>query len=618
MARLRIASIRIVIILATASTFSSLNFAVLKLRDKALAQTPNQHSEGYRLQLQGFRANKYHQQQIYLSQDQGNSESDSLSLRGLGDKYYCQGDWKNAITNYQKSIAVAQDNGYSLEIGLSQSELGNVLLQVGNFTEAEVVLRQGIQALEEQRESDLATRESTTGSELLDFNAFETQTAAYRYLQQALIAQNKTEAALEIAEQGRAQVLANLLAKQQSYGIRNPLPIIAPNLAKIRQTAQIEKATIVQYSLISEEFSKRCKRQFWATEIFIWVVQPTGEIAFRRVDLKPNNQSSETSLAGLIDQSLKSFGVGDRGLTVTERNDDSQLRVNPQLQRLYQLLIDPIANLLAQNPNSRIIFVPQSFLFYLPFAALQDSSGKYLIEKHTILTSPSIRVLELTHQKQQLQNIGQGVLIVGNPTPMPQNLPALPGSEQEAKAIAQVLHTQAIIGNQATKAKILPQLSQVRLIHLATHGLLDDTFGLRSTIALAIGDQEKPVHVIISNTSESYYSDDGLLTADDIFYLKLKAELVVLSACETGLGRINGDGIIGLSSAFFAAGVPSVIVSLWSIPDAPTASLMTEFYRNLQQKQNKAEALRNAMLTTIKKHPNPRNWAAFTLIGEAE
>lgn len=112
---------------------------------------------------------------------------------------------------------------------------------------------------------------------------------------------------------------------------------------------------------------------------------------------------------------------------------------------------------------------------------------------------------------------------------------------------------------------------------------------------------------------------NGLLTAEEILDLKLNAELVVLSACDTGRGRITGDGVVGLSRSLIASGVSSVIVSLWAVPDAPTASLMTEFYNNIQQRKlDKAQALRQAMLTTMKQHPKPRNWAAFTLIGEAE
>lgn len=113
-------------------------------------------------------------------------------------------------------------------------------------------------------------------------------------------------------------------------------------------------------------------------------------------------------------------------------------------------------------------------------------------------------------------------------------------------------------------------------------------------------------------------NDNGLLTAYEILDLKLNAELVVLSACDTGRGRITGDGVIGLSRSLITAGVPSVMVSLWKVPDEPTASLMSEFYKNIQHNTDKATALRQAMLTTMKQNPQPLDWAAFTLIGESE
>lgn len=182
-------------------------------------------------------------------------------------------------------------------------------------------------------------------------------------------------------------------------------------------------------------------------------------------------------------------------------------------------------------------------------------------------------------------------------------LSSLPAAEGEAKEVATMFKTEALIGTQATKATILPQLPNARIIHLATHGLLDDYTGGGVPGAIALAPSN---------------NDNGLLTASEILDLKLNAELVVLSACNTGKGRITGDGVIGLSRSLISAGVPSVVVSLWSVPDAPTASLMTEFYRQMQKSPDKAQALRQAMLTTIKTHPNPTDWAAFTLIGEAE
>ncbi len=176
---------------------------------------------------------------------------------------------------------------------------------------------------------------------------------------------------------------------------------------------------------------------------------------------------------------------------------------------------------------------------------------------------------------------------IGNP---PQQLPPLPGSEQEAITIAKLLNTQAITGSQATKASIAQLMVKARMIHLATHGLLNEvkTRGLPGAIAL-----------------DPSGNDDGLLTYSEILDLKLNAELVVLSACNTGRGTLTGDGVLGLSRALISAGVSSIIVSLWLVPDVATAELMVEFYRQLQQNPNKGQALRQAMLMTMKMHPEP-------------
>jgi CHAT domain-containing protein len=112
--------------------------------------------------------------------------------------------------------------------------------------------------------------------------------------------------------------------------------------------------------------------------------------------------------------------------------------------------------------------------------------------------------------------------------------------------------------------------------------------------------------------------DNGLLTSGEIFDLKLNVDLVVLSACDTGRGEITGDGVMGLSRSLIAAGAPSVVVSLWAVNDRSTSLLMSDFYRQLQTNPNKAQALRQSMLTTMKQYPNPSDWAAFTLVGESD
>jgi CHAT domain-containing protein len=312
-----------------------------------------------------------------------------------------------------------------------------------------------------------------------------------------------------------------------------------------------------------------------------------------------------------------------------DKSTSAQTNDNP-LSQLYQLLIQPIADLLPSHPEDHLILIPQRSLFLVPFAALPDPTGKYLIEQHTIAIAPSIQVLDLTYQlRKQHQDSSQNknsqnknndaVLIVGNPTmpkitiqagEAPEQLPDLPGAETEANAIAKIFYTQALTGDRANKSKVVDRMSHSQLIHLATHGLLNDFPGLGVPGAIALGPdpnfQPKTPGV-----------DNGILTASEILDLKLSdADLVVLSACNTGRGKITGDGVVGLSRSLVAAQVPSVIVSLWSVPDLPTSLLMTEFYRQIKTQPDKAQALRQSMLSTIKQYPDALDWAAFTLIGE--
>ena len=438
-----------------------------------------------------------------------------------------------------------------------------------------------------------------------DFDKIQALDQGQSFFQKAiefLISLGDKEEALVTSEKSRARAFADLLANRLSSSLESRSIANPPSFEGIQRIAKEQNATLVEYSVIKDKNN---------TKLYIWVIQSTGKVEFRRVEItKSLNKSLET----LVTYARNYMGVRGRGSIEVVPLDDSE--AENQLKQLHKLLIEPIADLLPSDPNAHVIFMPQGELFLVPFPALQDENGKYLIEKHTILTAPAIQVLDLT-QKQRVkvqQANPKGLVVVGNPTmpkvtvkigEPPEQLNPLPAAENEAITIAKLLNTKALTGNQATKNAILSQLPQARIIHLATHGLLDDFKGLGVPGAIALAPSG---------------NDDGLLTASEILDLKLNAELVVLSACDTGRGRITGDGVIGLSRSLITAGVPSIIVSLWSVPDAPTASLMTEFYRNWQEKKlDKAQALRQAMLTTMKNHPNnPKDWAAFTLIGEAE
>ncbi|HBB33585.1 MAG TPA: Fis family transcriptional regulator [Cyanobacteria bacterium UBA8803] len=614
------------------------------------------------------KAIEYSQQSLALARELKDYSTEVQALYTLSEIYFKKGDYNQGIENAQQLLALAREltnreamTGSAQFLGvrfrtyeeLALRYLGMALYETGKFADAERVLVEGVQVAESRRNKR---------SDQEKVSLVEEQAGLYILLQKVLIAQNKTDAALEVAEQGRARAVVDLLASPRREQSTQPslpqrLPVTeSPTIEQIKQIAKAQNSTLVEYSIVPNKLRVQGE-QPQTLELYIWVVKPTDEIVFRRVDLKPQGQQQSASTEDLVTNIRQSIGVSDRAsIAVVQAPKADQKQ---SLQKLYQLLIEPIADLLPSDEKARVIFIPKSALFLIPFSALQDEQGKYLIEKHTILTAPSIQVLELTRQqRERLKDTTSGVssdeyLVVGNPI-MPSFPPALgqapaplqplPGAEKEAQAIATLLKTQALIGQAATKTAVVQKMPTARIIHFATHGLIDGFSGFSGAIALApsgrgrdfTSEEESDYRLggglegqltdlthFLNNTPTEFdlvaaQNNNGFLTAADILKLKLNAELVVLSACNTGSGRIGEDGIIGLSRSFIAVGVPSVVVSLWSVPDVSTAQLMTEFYRQMQQNPDKAQALRQAMLSIKQQYPDPKDWAAFTLIGEAE
>ncbi|MEQ9552233.1 MAG: CHAT domain-containing tetratricopeptide repeat protein [Coleofasciculus sp. G3-WIS-01] len=494
-----------------------------------------------------------------------------------------QQELDGAIKSSQQALRIYQDSRDRVGIAQSLNHLALGLYKKGQYQAAEQTWREGIQVL--------VSASPDNKSHDTQSKRVETQVAIYQLLQKSLIAQGKINQALLVSEQSRAMVFRELLLAGSPDISSVTSPIAPPTIERIQQIAQERNATLVEYSIIDHPLAETNQPE----ELFIWVVEPTGEITFRQSNLTQLWQEEKTTLTDYVSNIRQSLAASQWG------TGSSRRKIRPFMQ-LYQVLIEPIADKLPTDPNAHVIFIPQQSLLMIPFSPLQDESGNYLLEKHTILTAPAIMVLDITRRSQvNIPESLQQWLVVGNPNPMPGNFSPLPAAEQEAKAIASLVNTQAITGEVATKAEIVPQMSASRVIHLATHGIFDEQQGWESAIALA-----------------STQTDNGWLTAKEILDLNLTAELVVLSACNTGRGSISGDGLASLSSALIASGASSVIVSLWSIPDSPTAFLMQEFYYNLQQNSDKAQALRKAMLTTMEKYPDLRDWAAFTLIGESQ
>ena len=486
-------------------------------------------------------------------------------------------------------------------------------------------------------------------------------------LEQLHVQGNAPELALEAAERCRARALNVLLAQNafhkpvpsiQEMAARQRPPSGGPaktatemrrelldnpqaeaasrpaTLADMRRMAAERGATMVVYSISYTVNRLPHRMPDRETGILIWVVSPDGRVALRQRSFKDVLSDDTYALTAAVMHARKSLGVPGRGPTAAVAARPPQAtRASADLRRLYQVLIEPVADLLPHKEGARVMFVPQGALFLVPFAALENPDGVPLIARYSVSVTPSMQTLALTAiRKQRSRTIGPAV-IVGNPvmptySPRPHepaiDIPDLPGAEEEAKAIGALLKASPLTGAAATKSAVMQQAREARYIHLATHGFLDDFTEraegsanphVRKVVSFGGGEDGVTPGMLALAPSGA---DSGMLTADEIAESTTNAELVVMSACDSGRGAINDEGVIGLSRAWMAAGAPSVIVSLWAIPDEPTRYLMVDFYRLLTAGSGKAEALREAMLATRAKHPNPADWAAFVLLGEPD
>jgi CHAT domain-containing protein len=371
----------------------------------------------------------------------------------------------------------------------------------------------------------------------------------------------------------------------------------APDVNEIKNLVQNSKSYLVEYYILPDKLA-------------CWVIDPDSTI-----HMMPPIPISKQELSEKV--ALAYQAITQQPKTQAEVQALSKRRQDA-LRELNDILIKPLESYLPKNDQDIVTIVPHGPLFMVPFAALISEDKKFLIEKHTLAYIPAIGVFRATQKLlQTVSSEPDKLLAFGNPiTKAIAFLGALPYSEKEVHDIADIFGASNAllkIGQDADKKtfeELAPQFSE---IHLATHGLVDEEHPMQSALVLA------PTSM-----------DDGLLTVKDILAMKeLKAKLVVLSACQTGRGKITGDGVVGLSRAFIIAGTPSVLVSQWNVDDIITQFQMKSFYKSYLGHAGRSRSLRQAQLDTIKfmegadlgkgsngLRANPRYWAAFQLIGE--
>jgi len=280
-------------------------------------------------------------------------------------------------------------------------------------------------------------------------------------------------------------------------------------------------------------------------------------------------------------------------------------------------LLGPVRKQLASS--TRLLIVPDGPLWELPFQALKCTASRYLLEERAIAYAPSLTALrEMATHRAPPGPARDTVLAVGDPSfGEPQRrqiagllrdgaLGPLPDAAAEARAIERFYGpgSSVFIGPEARETRVKAEAGRHRVLHFAAHGILNDASPLYSQLVLA-----RP---------KGTEDDDGLLEAWEIMEMSLPADLAVLSACESGRGRVSqGEGLVGLSWAFSVAGCPTTVVSQWKVDSRSTSRLMRRFHRDLADGRPTADALRAAALA-VKADPlyaHPFYWAGFVVVG---
>jgi CHAT domain-containing protein len=450
-------------------------------------------------------------------------------------------------------------------------------------------------------------------------------------------------AAPELAKDQEKQLLTTLAEQEQAWqtlrvkmAVANPkyAELTSPHVTSVQQVqAVLDKETLLLEYSLGEEKS------------ILWVITQDGMQAYEL--------PAEEAITRQIEQYLPTLRTPLYGKEEIERHIELS-------RELYRALLQPAARQL--QGKSKLIIVPDGNLYYLPFETLLTDNGgsidekskelpalqsvPYLVKDYTVTYAPSASVLvmlEKNRDKRQREKASPQapLLAFGDPlyeaAPVPRTVALnvrgayeergggfqrLVYSATEVEKIAGVygitLPSDAVnLEENATERRLREMdLTRYRILHFATHAIVGDEVKWITQPALVLS---------LTGTDDTY---DGFLQMSEIFNLRLDADLVVLSACDTGRGKLRrGEGIIGLTRAFMYAGTPSVVASLWKVNDQSTSLFMEFFYHNLKEGQSKADALRHAKeqlmqarawSDTVGEEQSfaaPYFWAPFILIG---
>ncbi len=497
----------------------------------------------------------------------------------LADLQRKAGDFGAALQSYEhvitlnRQLSVAE---YDFEVyrGKGLAEIG-----LGQAEQAKQDLAQALAVFEQNRNQIHAERERTT--------YFDKEYDAYDAAIGFAFADNP-QAAFDLSEKGRARSLLEVMKDRSHLKATK-----SGNLLHSVNRAQPLSLRAVQQQLPPK------------ASLLVFTCLPDRLLIFG-VSANGFTHSQIAISLPLLEQKVRWFL---QAVSEPTQSDDKQIKA--LAAELYQILIEPLGPFLAEVQT--VCVIPDKVLHHLPFAALFSArQQKYLIENHALITAPSASVflhcLERARRHKSVTN--ERVLAIGNPrfeATASSRLSDLTAATQEAHNVASIYSRYKLLTDeQATEEAVKAEIKQSTIVHLATHGVIDERAWANSRLVLAKA---------MANNRE-----DGALRAYEIAQMRLPiTRLAVLSACQSGVERFyRGEGMIGLGRAFLAAGVPTVVASLWAVDSEITATLMTNFHQYLKQ-YPVSQALRHAQLALLhnanSRHHSPYFWAAFSTFG---
>ena len=592
-----------------------------------------------------------YQEALALSKSTGAKDLGGVIYLGIGTVQFHKKEFASAEISIDLAIEIASRTNDWTVLWPALRLKAKILNETGRETDALASIQKAVDIIESVRASiDLAEQKA---------GYFESKRGAYEDLIELLFKAKNIEAAFHYAQRSKARAFLDMLVEANvdpSKNLDSELigrkKQILKNLADIQNEIREEsEGDTPTHSRINGLTAKRTELEEEYSNLQVEIRRQNPRYADieypQPVSLHEAQQmlddhtilleyfigESHSFLFTITRDVVRSYVLpGDKQLTeqvlqmresLQNSKDSGFKKISPVL---YSELVKPAEDQL--EGKKRILIAPDGPLNYLPFESLIGSRNNessqifFLALQFEIQYVPSISVLKAIHQKPAPK--GQKQLIAfANPLLMESAakenqavvrdwvgvLGALPNAKTEVEEIAKLYTSEDVsimLGRNASESNVKKmKLNQYRKVHFASHGLIDE---------------EKPEFSALVLSPDEKGEEDGFLTMREVFDLQLNADLVVLSACKTGLGdNIRGEGVSGLSRAFLVAGASTVLVSLWDVYDKTTADFMKAFYWNMERKKmTKTEALKQVRINMIqnRKTSHPYYWAPFILIGE--